>query len=602
MKVKQKEAIITFDMLWWSVRTAWKFSKMSFIIWGIIATIGAIMPFIVLKLNRIIIDEIINNKDNDILILVIVFGITYFVQNLYFTITEYINSIMLSYFGPKMQKLIMENAKKLDLRTIEKSEYNLLYSKLKFNINRIAYFVVCIVGFIADFITLISLCILSISINIYYFIAVIIIILLQFLSSKSIILKNIKCWTEIENYIRNSDYFYNVLTNMEQLKEIRQLELMDYFTEKWNHNEIKVNNINIKVKQINAKKRIIIECISTFLSILILVQGVYLLTIKSISVGTFILLGQIAEYLLKYLNRLNRNYSNIINYVVELQTQRKLVALCDSSEKIDVLSHSKEEILEKSNFEILKLSNLFYRYGVDSPYILKNINLAIHKGEVIALLGENGSGKTTLIKVIMGLYNINQGSICFKGNDYKELTREYLNNKIGIVMQDFNIYMYAFRENIGISSYKNMNNDVLIWEAAEAGGSKDIIQEEGKSVLDKKLVKWFNDDAVDLSYGQYQRLAISRGLFINKEVLILDEPTAALDPMAELDQFTRIRNIAEGRTALLISHRIGFARLADRIIVMDDGKIIEDGSHEELMSKDGMYASMLKKQAKYYIN
>lgn len=602
MKVKQKEAIITFDMLWWSVRTAWKFSKMSFIIWGIIATIGAIMPFIVLKLNRIIIDEIINNKDNDILILVIVFGITYFVQNLYFTITEYINSIMLSYFGPKMQKLIMENAKKLDLRTIEKSEYNLLYSKLKFNINRIAYFVVCIVGFIADFITLISLCILSISINIYYFIAVIIIILLQFLSSKSIILKNIKCWTEIENYIRNSDYFYNVLTNMEQLKEIRQLELMDYFTEKWNHNEIKVNNINIKVKQINAKKRIIIECISTFLSILILVQGVYLLTIKSISVGTFILLEQIAEYLLKYLNRLNRNYSNIINYVVELQTQRKLVALCDSSEKIDVLSHSKEEILEKSNFEILKLSNLFYRYGVDSPYILKNINLAIHKGEVIALLGENGSGKTTLIKVIMGLYNINQGSICFKGNDYKELTREYLNNKIGIVMQDFNIYMYAFRENIGISSYKNMNNDVLIWEAAEAGGSKDIIQEEGKSVLDKKLVKWFNDDAVDLSYGQYQRLAISRGLFINKEVLILDEPTAALDPMAELDQFTRIRNIAEGRTALLISHRIGFARLADRIIVMDDGKIIEDGSHEELMSKDGMYASMLKKQAKYYIN
>jgi ATP-binding cassette subfamily B protein len=231
---------------------------------------------------------------------------------------------------------------------------------------------------------------------------------------------------------------------------------------------------------------------------------------------------------------------------------------------------------------------------------LRNLNFSIKKGETIALVGVNGSGKTTLVKLLIGLFTPTNGNLKFCGDIYNPKTRGAVIKRVGMFFQNFYIFHASLRENVGFGDLKNLGNEERIWLAMEKGGA-DKLPDKFDKGLEQWLERSVKKDGAILSGGEKQRVAVSRAHMSDKDILIFDEPAAALDPIAEMKQFHAIREKIEGRTAILISHRVGFARLADRIFVLDDGCLAQSGTHDELMASGGIYADFYKEQAQWYV-
>lgn len=246
------------------------------------------------------------------------------------------------------------------------------------------------------------------------------------------------------------------------------------------------------------------------------------------------------------------------------------------------------------------LEDLGFRYPGQQSWALRHINLEIPAGRSVAFVGQNGAGKTTLIKLLTRLYKPTEGRILLDGKDLNDWEEEALHRRFAVVFQDFNQYQFTAKENIGLGSLPHKDDSPRIGRAAERGGADELLSSL-KEGLDTQLGRWFNG-GVSLSGGQWQKIALSRS-FMREEadLLILDEPTAALDAESEHIVFERFRKLAKGRTSILISHRFPTVRMADRIFVIEGGELKESGSHEELLGQGGRYAQLFSLQAQGYL-
>ncbi len=246
----------------------------------------------------------------------------------------------------------------------------------------------------------------------------------------------------------------------------------------------------------------------------------------------------------------------------------------------------------------IRFEDVGFKYPGKDEWALRHVNLAIAPGESVALVGENGAGKTTLIKLLARLYDPSEGRITLDGRDLREWDHGELLARFGVVFQDFNQYQLTLRENVGVGSVDHMAEEPRIDRAVDRGGARELVDRVGG--LDAKLGRWFQD-GTELSGGQWQKVALARA-FMREEadILVLDEPTAALDAEAEHAVFTRFRELARGRTTIVISHRFPTVRMAQRIIVLDHGRILEEGPHDALVAHGGRYARMFALQAEGY--
>lgn len=220
---------------------------------------------------------------------------------------------------------------------------------------------------------------------------------------------------------------------------------------------------------------------------------------------------------------------------------------------------------------------------------LQNVSLTILPGETIALVGENGSGKTTLIKLLCRLYDPTSGSITIDGIDLRSFQTEELRREFGVIFQDFARYNMMVRENIALGN---------IHLPAYRSGADKVISKLDQG-YDTILGKWF-EDGEELSFGEWQKVALARAFIRDAQVVVLDEPTSAMDAKAEYEIFKKFREMTAGRTTILISHRFSTVRMADSIYVLDNGRIIEHGNHNELIRRGGKYARMFNMQAEAY--
>lgn len=239
-----------------------------------------------------------------------------------------------------------------------------------------------------------------------------------------------------------------------------------------------------------------------------------------------------------------------------------------------------------------------FKYEAAERWAVRNLTFRLGAGEVLALVGENGAGKTTLVKLLARLYDPAEGRILLDGYDLREYDLEELRGSMGVIFQDFMRYSFTAGENISVGRIEERSDHARIETAAERSFADEVIQKL-PAKYDQVLGKRFRT-GVDLSGGEWQKVAIARAYMRDAQVLILDEPTAALDARAEYEVFQRFKDLSEGKSAVLISHRFSTVRMADRILVMENGEIESSGTHEELLAQNGRYAELFELQAAGY--
>jgi ABC-type multidrug transport system fused ATPase/permease subunit len=247
----------------------------------------------------------------------------------------------------------------------------------------------------------------------------------------------------------------------------------------------------------------------------------------------------------------------------------------------------------------IEFRDVSFKYPGTEKWVLRGISLKLRPGEKMALVGENGAGKSTLIKLLMRLYDPTEGAIFYGGVDLRDMDARDLRDRIGVLFQDFVRYQWSARENIGVGWVPALDDRTRIERAVDDGGARTVIDQLPQK-LDTMLGGWF-EEGHELSGGQWQKIALARAFMRDSEVLVLDEPTAALDAEAEHELFGRLQQLAAERTAILISHRFSTVRQADRIAVIRDGRVEELGTHVELVARNGRYAHLFKLQAAGYL-
>jgi ATP-binding cassette subfamily B protein len=400
-----------------------------------------------------------------------------------------------------------------------------------------------------------------------------------------------------------------VLTGEEYAKELRLFGLQELWLKRWQGQFLQFFS---EMQRIRKKGAIVVLFWSVFSRIGVALPFVY---VVMGALGGRYTLGDLALYsglivqVEQSLQLLIGNYTNLYDISLSVTPIFQLLELkpelqsplVDVASRLPSLPDGGQDARPTKDKIGIEIKHLSFCYPGSNKSTVEDINLTINPGEMLVLVGENGAGKTTLGKLLGRLYDPTSGTIDWNGKDLRSYSLAYVRSRIAVVMQDYARFPSTVRENVGFGNLLSLSDDTAINEAiSEAGiAAKVNSLEQGlETPLGKQL-----EDGIDLSGGQWQRIAIARALMrlSTAEVLIFDEPTAALDPKTEHEIYSIFRQIAAGKTTIVISHRLGLAKIADRIAVMENGKIVEIGTHDELIELGEIYYSMFTRQASSYI-
>lgn len=389
-------------------------------------------------------------------------------------------------------------------------------------------------------------------------------------------------------------YRFKQICNKHAMKEIRYFKLYDYLKSQWRKT----------AKEYAAKKSIVVKKYFIYNSISdILRNGVYIFVIlivaniifntPSVGLGTFMLVFTLSSELQNVTAKI---FIGIAQFINDAQYMESFFSL----ENLEFEEYDNEAV-PFENTDIC-FSNVSFRYPNSQNYALKNINVTIKQGEKVAIVGENGSGKTTFVNLLCAMYEPEKGSVMIGGEKVTDNISK-TRRSISALFQNFGRYEASIRQNIIVSDYDRECNDEILLDLTKKIGAYDFIKDK-PGQFDEIIGTVKNDKKIgnDLSGGQWQKLAIARALYRDKaRIMILDEPTSALDPIAEAELYHAFTELTNNKTVILISHRLGIASLVDRILVFDKGSIVEEGTHDELIKKGGLYSKMYKAQAQWYV-
>lgn len=408
-------------------------------------------------------------------------------------------------------------------------------------------------------------------------------------------------WSVEENQaesIRQLDIYYNILLSETFAKEVRILSIQPIILEKWAELYKTTYEKMYRLRLKGGFFTFISSCfegLGLAVPYFIIVSGVMS---RNYTIGDLVLFTglilQVRGGLDGSIGALNHLLSNLLAIRPIFQFL-DLKSILNNEDFAHALEHYSE------NDAGLLIKNVDFSYPGSTHLVLKAISLKVKPGQLIVIVGENGSGKSTLAKLICRFYDPQSGSIVWNGQNIKSLPVDDLRAKMAVVFQDFARFPASVRENIGWANLAKLNDDVFIKSLLLKVKLFRFFNQNHEG-MDTLLTKLF-DGGTDLSGGQWQRIAIARALsrIDTTELLILDEPTASIDPENEHDIYALIREMSKHCTTIVISHRLGMARFADRVVVLNDGKIIEEGTHEALMLQAGKYSEMFNKQMSQYV-
>lgn len=392
---------------------------------------------------------------------------------------------------------------------------------------------------------------------------------------------------------RLAEYLQKVLTTQEFVKEVRLYNLGDYLLDQWREIRDRFNRELAGVARQQAWLRFGVGLMST-LGFYGAYGWVILSTLRQrITVGDLTMYTGAFQQSQTLIQGILFNVALIYEYNLFVSQYFEFLSL-----KPEVVTPSRPVPFPTPIQSGLVLEDVWFTYAGSAEPTLRGINLAVKPGESIAIVGLNGAGKTTLLKLITRFYDVQKGRITIDGTPLADFDLTELRRNVGVVFQDFSRYNLSVQDNIGFGDLPRRQDIDRITEAAQRAGANRLIDalDYGYQTI---LGKTFSESA-ELSGGQWQKIGLARAFMTPAQILILDEPTAALDAIAEFDLFQRFQELTQGKMTFLVSHRFSTVRMADRIIVLEHGQIRELGSHAELMDQGGIYAEMFALQASSY--
>lgn len=416
---------------------------------------------------------------------------------------------------------------------------------------------------------------------------------IQFLYFEHIRKKDKKeMWDAMMPHWRKLEYMENVTTDFSYAKDIRLFGMKKFLAKKQKDVYDEELRHWIKSRQYWIYNSIFSHGISLVRQLIITGWLVYSVIAKDLSIGNFTL----------YLASAGA-FSNAINEVLSaLSALRERSAHTDDYRSfMDIPGDSGKDTIPvpKADKYVFTFENVSFKYKGQEKYALRNLNITIAAGEKLAVVGLNGAGKSTFIKLLLRLYDVTEGRILMNGTDIRRFDRAEYYRLFSPAFQDVTVFAFPMAENVSMSPPDETDKNKAEKCVREAGlGDKMDKLEKG---IDTELLKVLYDDGVDLSGGEKQKLALARALYKGSDVIVLDEPTAALDALAEYRLYKSFNGLVGNRTAVYISHRLSSTRFCDRVAMFKDGEMTETGTHEELMAKNGDYAEMFRVQAQYYV-
>lgn len=391
---------------------------------------------------------------------------------------------------------------------------------------------------------------------------------------------------------RIKDYYSDVLFDNNVQFEIKLNNIGNYFIDHFKEMWQKLYRINKKEDIKHNLHNLLIMLINVSSEVIVIAISVMDVIGKAIGIGDL-------QYNLSMISRLRSQSQALINNVTDfLNNNARLIEL---QEFMDIAPQTeKSGTLTPSSNPKIEFCNVFFCYPNCEEYVLKDCSFTIEPHEKIGLIGLNGAGKSTIIKLMFRFYDPESGCILLDGVNLKEYDVYAVRKVFGVLFQDFVTYCLPLREIIALSDFEERFNDEKLKKACDISGVSEVIKDWERG-YDSVLGRYYADDGKDLSGGQWQLVGLARAYFKDSEYMILDEPSAALDPISEDRIFEQLYYLSEGKTSVTISHRLSNTTLSDKILVIDDGHIVEQGSHFELLKQDGLYAKLFKLQAEKYV-
>lgn len=560
----------------------------------------ATVPFINVIIPRYLIDELVGGKNRDRILLYI--GILVISNGIIYIITQVLDEVMIvenERFNNKVEQYIGGKIMDAKYQLLEDAATLDLIDKALFPVQKLGSIPLMIGGFtniVSN--TIVVLGMLSIILSYskfligYLLLSCLLSLICHGKLKKLSVLTNqivIPINRKFTYYIRNiTDYTRAKDYKIYALKELIINKIKEYNKESYSkiYELGKKNSIYNSVNQVNLSLQILVTYMYSIYSFIqgnisIALFTMYINTIIQVSSGInqiiyeYVLFGQNCDYL------------------------REFIKLEDLLQV-----HTSPARLELNEIESIEFKNVSFRYSKHSNYVLKKVSFRMDKGNNIAIVGMNGSGKTTIIKLLLRLYDIEEGEIMINDINIREYEEASYSKRFGVLFQDFKLFSMSIKDNITIGDNSQGGDEKVNEYVHELIQRVGLDERLSRDMYDAILYKRFDNDGLELSGGQIQKLAIARMLYKKSPVMIMDEPTSALDPKAEADIFELFHDIVrEGKDkiALFISHRLSSCIFCDRILVLKDGMVVQNGTHIELKNMNGLYKDMWDKQASFYV-
>lgn len=508
-------------------------------------------------------------------------------------ITNSLETILLSKIEYKISmKVSLDTIKKIIRLPIsyieEKENQNLIEQAMSVNGGFLLNYVFQYVYMLYFLIKFISVAVILLQYNVYLSIVIMVNLIITIIVNRYLNNKRTAFNLDMTEAERREEYYRSLLFNKDVIKDMKILGVLPFFydlyKDKARENFAKSTRFNFRITKIEFA----VLMIKNIISFAAYGFGFSLIMHGMLTAGGFIAFytssGNLIQYFDLFMSKISRTHT-------QSAYTEKYITLMNSKEE------SADGKISEQGFDLV-MRNVSFRYKSDSKDVLSDIDLTIHSSEKLAIVGENGAGKSTLVRLISGLNKPTGGEITVGKYDISELDISSYRKRISIVPQDFCKYYLSVRENIGFGNVEKINDTESIMEAASSSDISKLISGFANGV--QQLIGTQYKDGIELSGGEWQRLSLSRAYFGNGDILILDEPTASLDAYSEEFIYNRFIELSNNKTTAFVTHRMATARLADRIVVLENGRIIESGSHEELMNINGKYKSLFEEQANAY--